>query len=75
MKNQKLELTGLARTRRLRFELRILLKNPVCRCHAKQRVMGATVDVYGGLQGIAEKSLREIKGVVLKNELLEQTIN
>ena len=51
---QKLELTGLARTRRLRFQLRILLKNPVCRCHAKRRVMGATVGMYGDLQGIAE---------------------
>jgi len=62
---QKLELTGLARTRRLRFELWILLKNPVCPCHAKQRVMGATVGMYGDLQGIAGKSLQEIEGLEL----------
>ena len=62
---QKLELTGLARTRRLRFELRILLKNPVCHYHAKQRAMGATVGMYGDLQGIAGKSLQEIEGLEL----------
>ena len=62
---QKLDLTGLSRTRRLRFQLRILLKNPVCRCHAKRRVMGATVGMYGDLQGIAGKSLQEIDGLEL----------
>ena len=62
---KKLELTGLARTRRLRFELRILLKSPVCRYHAKQRAMGATVGMYGDLQGIAGKSLQEIEGLSL----------
>ncbi len=58
---QKLELTGLTRIRRLRFELRILLKNPVCHYHAKQQAMDATVGMYGGLQGIAGKSLQEIE--------------
>lgn len=62
---QKLELTGLARARRLQFDLRILLKKPVCRCHAKQRVMGATVGMYGDLPGIAGKSLQEIEGLSL----------
>ena len=60
---QKLELTGLSRTRRLRFQLRILLKSPVCRCHAQRRVMGATVGIVGDLQGIAGKSLQEIEGL------------
>ena len=69
---QKLELTGLARTRRLRFELWILLKNPVCPCHVKRRVMGATVGMYGDLQGIAGKSLQEIEGLELSAIGLDQ---
>jgi len=30
-----------------------------------ERVMGATVGMYGDLQGIAEKSLQEIEGLSL----------
>ncbi len=31
-----------------------------------ERVMGATVVMYGGLQGIVGKSLQEIEGLELK---------
>ena len=32
-----------------------------------ERVMGATVGMYGDLQGVAGKSLREIEGLELKS--------
>jgi hypothetical protein len=36
------------------------------------RVMGATVGMYGDLQGIAGKSLQEIKGLELKSLGLDE---
>jgi hypothetical protein len=60
-KNQKLELLWIDKDQRL--ESRILLEGPRRSYHAKQRVMGATVGMYGDLQGIAGKSLQEIEGL------------
>ena len=65
MKNQKIELTWIGKDKRPRLDPHILLEDPVCRCHAKRRVIGATVGMYEDLQGIAGKSLQEIEGLEL----------
>lgn len=49
-----------------------LLTNVGCKLNNKrgkqiERVMGATVGIYGDLQGIAGKSLQEIEGLELKS--------
>lgn len=62
---QKLELTWIGKDQRPRLESRILLEDPARSYHAKQRVMGATVGMYGDLQGIAGQSLQEIEGLEL----------
>jgi len=62
---QKLEPTWIGKDQRPRLEPHIFLGDPVCRCHAKRRVMGVTVGMYGNLQGIARKSLQEIEGLEL----------
>ena len=65
MSRQKLELTWIGKDQRPRLEPRILLEDPKRSYHAKRQVMGATVGMYGDLQGIAGKSLQEIEGLEL----------
>ena len=65
---QKLEIAWIGKDLRPRLEPRVPLEDPKRGHHAKQLVMG----MYGDLQGIAGKSLREIEEVVLQNELFEK---
>lgn len=52
MTYQKLELTWIGKDQRSQLEPRILLEDLKCSYHAKQRMMGATMGMYGGLQEI-----------------------
>ena len=47
-------------------ERKVILKQWAKRQEQIERVMGATVGMYGDLQGIAGKSLQEIEGLELK---------
>ena len=67
-KNQKLELTWIGKDQRPRLEPRILLEEPARSYHAKQRVTGEAVGMYGDLQGIAGQSLQEIEGLELTDQ-------
>ena len=48
-------------------EKRVIMKQWAKRGEQIERVMGATVGMYGDLQGIAGKSLQEIEGLELKS--------
>ena len=48
-------------------ERRVMMKQWAKREEQIMRVMGATVGMYGDLQGIAGKSLQEIEGLELKS--------
>ena len=62
MTYQELELTWIGNDQRLRLEPRILLEAPRRSYHAKQRVMGATVGMYGDLQGIPGAGVPCLRG-------------
>jgi len=47
----------------LNKERKVIMKQWAKRQEQIERVMGATVGVYGDLQGIAGKSLQEIEGL------------
>ena len=47
-------------------ERRVIMKQWAKREEQIERVMGATVGMYGDLQGIAGKSLQEIEGLEMK---------
>ncbi len=49
----------------LNRERKVIMKQWARRQEQIERVMGATVGMYGDLQGIAGKSLREIEGLEL----------
>ena len=77
MNKQKLELTWIGKDLRPKLEPRTMQEDPdkerkvIMKQWAKReeqimRVMGATVGMYGDLQGIAGKSLQEIEGLELK---------
>lgn len=57
-KKQKLELIGIVKPK-------TIMKRWAKREEQIERVMGATVGMYGDLQGIAGKSLQEIDGLEL----------
>lgn len=50
----------------LEKERKVIMKQWVKRNEQIERVMGATIGMYGDLQGIAGKSLQEIEGLELK---------
>ena len=50
----------------LEKERKVIMKQWAKRNEQIERVMGATIGMYGDLQGIAGKSLQEIEGLELQ---------